>query len=560
MLTITQNTQLVIGADFGTDSVRTVLTDCRTDSNHIIAKASCAYPRWMKGEYCQPERHQFRQHPSDYLEALEQCINTMLADVGESVRQAITGLAIATTGSTIIAVDSQGHPLCFNPMFADNPNAMFILWKDHTANAEADRINQVAAEYVQAGQPDYLQYVGGLYSSEWFWSKILHIARYDKAVFTAANSWVEHCDWLSAWLTGQTEPESIVRSRCAAGHKALWHEDYQGLPPNEFWTTVDPVLEGINNKLYQDTQTCDRAIGCLSEEWAQRLGLSTQVKIAVGSFDAHAGAVGAGITPYTLTKVIRTSTCDILIAPPENVQSRTVQGICGQVDGSVIPGMIGMEAGQSAFGDVFNWLAQILSWSVATDTMTPEAESQLRAELLQRLTKEAQTLPLSGSESAVDWFNGRRSPDANHRLTGALAGLHLGTQPAHLFRALVEATAFGAKQILHCFESQQIAVKQILALGGIPKKSPYIMQTLADVLEVPVHIVDSAETCALGASIHAATAAGLFDSISTAQAVLQSSIATSYEPRAETQAYYRAKYDQYCQHGQFIESSLTHSE
>ena len=335
-----------------------------------IASAVHYYSRWQAGHFCIPERNQFRQHPLDYLEGLEITIKRVLTDVSQDVSQQIKGISIDTTGSTPVAVDHKGTPLSLTSGFEANPNAMYVLWKDHTAVPEAADINRLAHSW--EGE-DYTKFVGGVYSSEWFWAKILHILREDPEVRKAAFSWVEHCDWIPALLTGTQDPRQMKRSRCAAGHKAMWHADFGGLPSEEFLVQLDPLLSGLRARLYSDTFTCDVPAGTLTPEWAGRLGLSEKVVVGVGAFDAHLGAVGGEITPYVLSKVIGTSTCDMLVAPLTEMQDKLVKGICGQVDGSIIPGMLGMEAGQSAFGDIYAWFRDLLMWPL--ETLLPEAES-----------------------------------------------------------------------------------------------------------------------------------------------------------------------------------------
>ncbi len=421
----------VIGIDFGTDSVRALIVDAATGQElgaHVFY-----YPRWKKGLYCDPGKNQWRQHPLDYIEGLEQSVLGAIQLCGAEVTKAIVGISIDTTGSTPIAVDHTGTPLSLLPGLETNPHAMFILWKDHTAVQEAAEINTLAKNW----HTDYTQYEGGIYSSEWFWAKILKISREDREVLHKTYSWVEHCDFIPFLLTGGSDIRSMKRSRCAAGHKALWHPSWGGLPPNEFFTTLDPILNGLRDRLYQDSYTSDIVAGHLSDEWALRLGLSTNVVVSVGAFDAHMGAVGGQIKPYYLSKVMGTSTCDILVAPNQ-LKEKLVRGVCGQVDGSVIPGMLGLEAGQSGFGDIYAWFVRILSYSVkefivASAVIAEDLKDQLIEEsadqLMKTLSKDAAQVPLgSGGVLSLDWMNGRRTPDANQMLKGVISGLHLGSE------------------------------------------------------------------------------------------------------------------------------------
>ncbi|MCL4148067.1 UNVERIFIED_CONTAM: hypothetical protein GTU68_010705 [Idotea baltica] len=349
--------KLVIGVDYGTDSVRSVLID--TANGTELASSVYYYERWAAGKYCSPSENQFRQHPLDYVDGLVSTVSKIVQESGISSSE-VKGISIDTTGSTPVAVDASGTPLAMKSEFKENPNAMFILWKDHSSIQEAEEINEHATKF----QPNYLQYVGGIYSSEWFWAKLLHILRKDPTVREAAYSWVEHCDWIPFLLTGGNDVHQMKRSRCAAGHKALWHEAFEGLPPNDFWVALDPLLDGLTDRLFSETQTSAVAAGNLSAEWAEKLGLNEDVVVGVGAFDAHMGAVGGEIRPYSFSRIMGTSTCDILIAPNQEMGDKLVKGICGQVNGSVVPGMLGMEAGQSAFGDVYAWFKNLLAWPV----------------------------------------------------------------------------------------------------------------------------------------------------------------------------------------------------
>lgn len=537
----------VIGLDYGTDSVRALVVNAT--NGDIAGTAVYEYPRWKRGLYCDPTASQFRQHPLDYLEGLEQTIKGALAQTSAEVRQNVVGISVDTTGSTPVAVDKNGTPLALLPAFAENPNGMFILWKDHTANAEAEEINQLAHRW----DTDFTKYVGGIYSSEWYWAKILRTLRVDEQVRTSAYSWVEHCDWISAVLTGNTDPKTLKRSRCAAGHKAMWNEEFDGLPSEEFLTKLDPVLSGVRQRLFDQSYTSDIAMGKISAEWAEKLGLSANVTIGVGAFDAHMGAVGACIEPYSLCKVIGTSTCDILTAPSEEVGHLLIRGICGQVDGSVVPGMLGMEAGQSAFGDLYAWFQKVIVKPVQ-ELLGDEAAQKLSQQLIPHLAEQAAKLPVKPTDVvSLDWMNGRRTPDANHTLKGAIAGLNLGTDAVRIFKSLVEATAFGSKAIVERFQQEGVAIRQVIAIGGVAKKSPFVMQTLADVLNMPIKVVRSEQTCALGAAMCAAVAAGVHPTMDAAQLAMSSGFDAVYEPRPDIVPVYQTLYEKYVQFGGFIE-------
>lgn len=537
----------VIGVDYGTDSVRSILVNAATGEE--IAASVFYYPRWKKGLYCKASINQFRQHPLDYVEGLETTIKECVQKAGQDVAKKVKAISVDTTGSTPVAVDASGTPLALLPQFSENPNAMFVLWKDHTATKEAAEINAVAAE----GETNYLQFVGGIYSSEWFWAKLLHILREDEAVRGAIHSWVEHCDWIPFLLTGGNSAQEVKRGVCSAGHKALWAETFGGLPSDDFFAELDPLLKGFTQKLFTKTYTSDQAAGTISKEWAERLGLPEDVIIGIGAFDAHMGAVGGQIEPYHLSKVMGTSTCDMLVAPAAEVSDTLVRGICGQVPGSVIPSMIGMEAGQSAFGDVYAWFKNLLSYSLKYIT-DEKLKEEFSAKLIADLSAEAAALPLSEKdELAVDWLNGRRTPDANQLLKGAILNLNLGSDAPRIFKALVEATCFGARAIVDRFNEQGVTIRGLIGLGGVAKKSPYIMQVMADVMNMPIRIHKSEQTCAIGAAMFAATAAGLYQKVEEAMQAMGQGFDAEYHPRPENVGYYQKRYDQYKQLGRFIE-------
>jgi L-ribulokinase len=546
-----------IGLDYGTDSVRSLIVNVATGEE--VASAVFEYPRWKKGLYCDPVKNQFRQHPDDYLEGLEFTIVEALKQAPAGVAENVAGISVDTTGSTPVAVDEKGTPLSLTPGFRDNPNAMFVLWKDHTAVKEADEINHLASRW----EIDFTRYEGGVYSSEWFWAKLLHVIREDISIFRTAYSWVEHCDWIPGLLTGNTHPKTIKRSRCAAGHKAMWHEAFGGLPSEEFLTALDPMLEGLRDRLYKDTYTCDVAAGKLTPEWARRLGLSTSVVVGVGAFDAHLGALGAEIEPYYLSKVMGTSTCDMLVAPLEEVGDKLVKGICGQVDGSIVPGMMGLEAGQSAFGDIYAWFKRLLEWPLDTilagSTLLDEATKnrlieETKGKIIARLSEEAALIPLEESGIvALDWLNGRRTPDANQNLKGAITGLTLGSDAPRIFRALVEATAFGSKAINDRFIEEGVRIDGVIALGGVAKKSPFVMQIVADVLNMPIKVARSEQACALGSAMAAAVAAGIYATTAEAQQKMGGGIETEYNPIPENVEKYKILYEKYRKLGNFTE-------
>jgi L-ribulokinase len=550
----------VIGLDYGSDSARAVVVNAETGEE--MASSVKYYPRWMEGKYCVPTANQYRQHPQDYIDALEYTVKDALSKCPAGTGEQVVGIAFDTTGSTPVFTDKNGTPLSLLPEFAENPNAMFVLWKDHTAIKEAEEINELAAKW----DIDYTSYEGGIYSSEWFWAKALHVLRADEKVRNAAYSLVEHCDWLPGLLVGKTNPHEICRSRCASGHKAMWLEKWGGLPAEEFLVALDPLLAGYRERLYTSTCPSDKKTGELTEEWAARLGLTTKVAVAVGAFDCHMGAVGAEVKPGALVRVIGTSTCDIMVSSYEEMGHKLIPGICGQVDGSVIPGMVGLEAGQSAFGDVYAWFKNVVAWPVVNvlskTTLIDEATKQklideTMDQIIPALSIEAAKVPVSESTIlATDWMNGRRTPDANQKVKGTITGLNLGSSAPLIFRALVEATAYGSKAIVDRFIENGVVINEIIGIGGIALKSPFVMQTLADVLNMPIKVAKAEQACAFGTSMFAAVVAGVYEKVEDAQAAMGMGFAQEFYPNPANAALYAELYKDYIKLGQFTEKEL----
>ena len=534
----------VLGIDFGSDSVRCLVVDAA--DGREVSTAVRYYPRWQRGEYSSAAENRYRHHPLDYIESLEGAIREALSLAGEDVAANVKGIALDATASTVAIVDKKGTPLALREEYAENPDAMFVLWKDHTAIDEADRIKALAKEW----HTDYTKYCGDTYSCEWVWAKMLHCVKNSPELLADAHSWVELCDWIVAMLGGDTTPETIARSRCVAGHKALWHKEWGGLPEKAFFDEVDPILGRYHSHLYTATHTVDHCAGRLSKEWASRLGLSEGIAIGAGGVDCHVGAVGAGVREGVLVKVIGTSTCDITVARAETLGDKIVRGICGQADDSVLPGYVGIEAGQSAFGDIYAWFRRIMEWPMR---YIAEADESLFGKILPMVTAEAERLqPSENDIVAVDWFNGRRSPDESARATGAIVGLTLGTSAPQLFKALVEASAFGSRAITERLIEEGVAIEEIYAVGGISKKSPYVMQTLCDVLGMPIKVVRSEQVCALGAAMFASVAAGIHPSVEEAQRAMASGISDEYHPNLERKSIYDKLYARYLAIGKQI--------
>ena len=511
----------------------------------------------------------------DYIEGLEAAVVAALkmakaethdTDIGKKN----IGIGVDTTGSTPVAVNKDGMPLSLLPEFKDNPAGMFILWKDHTGVAEAEEINALSQK-TENGR--FTQYCGGTYSSEWFWSKILHTMRTaDKRLVEAAHSWMEHCDWVPALLsnyadmrTTKIDISKVYRSRCAAGHKALWHnKDFNGLP-FDFLAKVDHLLSRFRETLYKETYTSDVVAGALSPYWAEKLGLQEGIPIAVGAFDAHMGAVGNGIKPGMLSRIVGTSTCDMVVAPYESMladgKERLIKGICGQVDGSIIPGMYGLEAGQSAVGDIFanfrDWFSSMIMEGMKWNTT--ESRKQLNDRIYDMLTARAAALKpeqVAKLPLIIDYHNGRRTPFADQRLSGAAIGIKLSTTEGEYFAALVAGTCYTARQIMETFTSQGIPLDEEIACGGIADKNPYVMQTMADVMGIPIRVAASGQTCALGAAMFGAVVGGPYHSVSKAQQHMSSGFKETYTPRPEFVKVHNQRYEQFCRLVPLLETEL----
>lgn len=543
-----------LGLDFGSDSVRALLVD--VDTGAELGTCTVAYPRWSQGLFCDPAKDQYRQHPQDYIDSLIAVVQGLWQKVPADCARDVIGLSFDTTGSTPVAVDAEGTPLALKSQFADNPNAMFVLWKDHTAIKEAQEITAAAA----ASETNYLDYMGGIYSSEWYWAKALHVLREDEAVRDAAFAWVEHCDWMTALMCGTTHPSQLIPGRCASGHKVMWNENWDGFPPNSFFSSIDPLLDGFVGRLNAHTECSDQSAGTLTEEWAGLLGLPAGIVVGYGAFDCHMGAVAANVRQGVLTKVMGTSTCDITVVDKRVLEGVCVPGICGQVDGSVVPGMIGLEAGQSAFGDLYAWYKKVLLWPLAqlrsshSDAASEALFAEMEEGILSWLSAAAAELPVTEDDiTALDWVNGRRTPDADQGVSMALAGIKMGADAAHLFKSLVEATAFGARAITERFRQQGVPVETIVVIGGISKKSDYVMQTCADVWNCRIDVLDSDQSCALGAAIMAAVAAGAYPSVETAQKIMASPVCKQYQPNAARVETYDRLYQKYQSLGQYVD-------
>ena len=535
------NQRFALGLDYGTNSCRSLLIDLTTGEE--LGSAVFPYPSGSAGILLDPkEPHLARQHPQDYLDGLTAIITGAIAQA-KATHPAfdparIIGIGIDTTGSTIIPVDAQCTPLALLPEFAGNLAAQVWLWRDHTGYAEAAEITALAARI----RPQYLAKCGGTYSSEWFWSKILHLQRTAPDVFAAAHSFVEHCDYLPAVLCGLTDPLTIPRSICAAGHKAMFNSAWGGLPDKEFLSQLDPSLASLRDRLYSNTVSSNHPAGRLCPAWAEKLGLRPGIAVAVGAFDAHMGAVGAGIREGTLVKILGTSTCDLMIHPNHQPLA-DIPGLCGIVDGSVLPGNYGLEAGQSAVGDIFLWFVNHL----VPDCYGATTDAKFQA-------MEAALAPLRPGQTgllALDWNNGNRTILTDTRLTGLILGQTLHTTAHEIYRALIESTAFGALTIINRLEEYGVNVQEVVNTGGLAVKNAALMQIYADVIGRPMKISRSDQTCALGAAIFGAIAAGTvesgYDSVADAQRALCRLRETVYQPNPANHALYVRLYGLYRQ-------------
>jgi L-ribulokinase len=520
-----------IGLDYGTNSVRALIVDTANGSE--VGTAVWNYEHGTAGVMLSRDPNLARQHPADYIKGAEITIKKALTDAKKNVRdfkaEQVIGIGVDTTGSTPLPLDGKGDPLAFNKKFANHPAAMAWLWKDHTGVSEAAEITALAKKM----RPQFLAKCGGTYSSEWFWSKILHCLRTAPKVFDAAYTWVELADYVPAALTGMVHPSQFAAGVCAAGHKAMWNANWDGYPDSEFLSKLDPKLGKLRDRLTTRVYSIDHAVGGLIDGWAKRTGLTAGIPVAVGAFDAHFGAVGSGVAPGTLVKIIGTSTCDIAISPNTR-KLADVPGLCGIVDGSVLPGFFGLEAGQSAVGDIFNWFVNYIQ--PGGNKVFSHADLDKAASKLQ---------PGESGLLALDWNNGNRTVLVDQRLTGLLIGQTLYTTPAEIYRALVEATAFGALTIINRFEEYGVKILQVVNCGGIAEKSPLTMQIYADVTGRPMKVSRSSQTCALGSAIAGAVVAGVHRDFAQAQKAMTGLKPEIYKPNPKARSVYRKLYPIY---------------
>lgn len=529
----------VIGVDFGSDSVRSILVEAA--NGDIIASSVSKYKRWSDGKFCDPKNNQFRQHPLDYIEGLEDTLNKIICSVSDDVRTNIVSIGIDTTGSTPCPVDKNAKPLALLEEFKENPNAMFILWKDHTSIDEAELINEQAHNNSKV---DYTKYSGGVYSSEWFWAKLLHIFREDTSVREAAYSWVEHSDWIPALLTGVNNTDKIKRNKSAAGFKSMWHREWEGLPPKSFFESVDPLFNKVKHPIYNKTSLPGESAGRLSTEWAEKLNLSEEVIVSTGILDAPAGAIGGGISKNKLFKIMGTSTCDMVVIPEGKLKTDYIPGISAQVSDGIKPGMIGLEAGQSAFGDIFSWFVNFISWPL--EALNANNLDISESKLLKLLTEKAKKIDIKDSKvMSIDWFNGRRTPYANQKLKGLISDLTLGTEAPEIFRSLLESACFGSRHIIEHFQKSGVDLDEVIALGGIPKKNEFLIQMMSDIINIPIKISKTSQASALGAATLAAVTGNIYTDLNEAIEYMSSDYIKTYFPQPNKVNIYNKKYEKY---------------
>jgi len=520
-----------LGIDYGTNSVRALVVRCADGAE--LGSATVNYPSGTQGILLDSRDHHLaRQHPNDYLFGLEKSVRGALAAAKKTRgfdASRVIGLGVDTTGSSPIPVDARNVPLASSKKWAKNLNAQCWLWKDHTGWREAARITELAAQH----RPQFIAKCGNTYSSEWFWSKLWHCHAVAPKVFAAAFSWVELADWIPSVLAGVTDPRQVKRGICCAGHKALYSDDWGGLPDKEFLAQLDPALADLRDRLYEKAYDATEKAGALSPEWAKKLGLPAGIPIAIGEMDVHYGAIGCGVAEGTLVKVIGTSTCDCGVVSA-NKSVPDIPGICGIVPGAILPGFYGLEAGQSAVGDIFKWWVEGVCEGDAARHV--------------RLTKEvAKQKPGASGLLALDWQNGNRTILVDPLLTGLILGFTLHTTQAEIYRALIEATAFGARAIIERFKEYGVPIDRVVCAGGIAEKNPLLMQIYADVTGCTMLVSGSSQACALGSAISAAVIAGAHPDFPTAQRKMTSLKKVSYRPKPLAQQAYNQLYALYRQ-------------
>ncbi len=520
----------VIGIDFGTDSARAILVD--VSDGREMASCTSFYKRWAKGLYCDTTIDRYRQHPLDYIESLEEVLTGVLSECPDKGK--VKAIAIDSTGSSPCLADADLKPLSLYPEFSEEPDAMFVLWKDHTSEKEAARIIDLCT----SGEfPNYICHTGNTYSAECFWCKVAHVLHSSDVLREKAVTVIEECDFIPALLTGCKDVAELKTSRGVSGEKWLWAKEWGGFPPREFFEALDPVLLPMLDHMPDPHYYCEEAAGHLCEEWADKLGLSTDVVIGVGNIDSYSGAVGGGVAYKKMVMNMGTSACYIAVVPTEVMAGRLIDGVFGQVDGMILPGHDGFEVGLSSFGDAFAWLRRLLSWPIEQllpEDADPGLKKKMTERILPALTAEAEKLPLRlEAPLATDYFNGRRNPVLNTSITASLTRLKIHTSAPELFYAIVESTAFATKAILDHMDSRNVAIDELVAVGGVAQKSPFVMQLMADVVQREISVSATKNAGAMGAAIHAAVASGLYPSVRAAQEAMCPPVISTYRPTSD---------------------------
>ena len=548
----------VIGLELGTDSARALLVNARTGEE--VDTEVVSYPRWMEGRYTVDSDAQFRHHPLDYIEAVERSVGTVVRRHPDMV-EGIVSISLDTTASTPCLVDRECTPLALKPEYRENPDAMFVVWKDHTGQAEADEINALLSR-----QPvNYALHTGNSYSAENFWSKVLHVLRHSPELQREAYSAIEICDYIPALLTGCRDASAVRIGHCGAASKAMWAEEWGGYPPAEFFEQLDPVLLPILAHLPRTTYSCEKSAGRLTPEWAGRLGLRAGIVIGVGNVDSHSGGVGGGIEYGTMVMNLGTSACFMSVMPPKEMGDTIVEGIFSQVEGSILSHMVGFESGLSAFGDVFAWFRKLMMWPLeniagqcgfVSEQVRQKLMEEAENRMLDDIAHEAERLEVTmDTPLATDWLNGRRAPYSNSALTATVSGLSLSTTVAEIYYSLVEATAFATKCCIDHNSRFGVVTRRLVAIGGIARKSPFVVQMLSDVMNMPIEVPDCPQAGTLGAAIHAAVVAGVYPSVGEAQRVLCKPVCQTYHPNAHRHVLLQHRYARYIALGKFTESS-----
>ena len=538
----------VIGLDFGTDSVRAIVVD--PADGRILSRGSAVFPRFQKGLYCDATKRQFRQHPLDHLEAMEAAVKAALAPLSEEDRKKIGAIGTDTTGATVAPVDAEGTPLVLLPEFAEDPEAMFHLWKDHVSSAEGKELNDA----LRHAKVDYLRYQGD-YMGEWTYAKVLRVVRERPDICEKAASFVELSDWIPAVLCGNTAPETIYHSINISAHKMLYHPALGGYPDSETMDALHPGLGKFIRSMHAP-EPATKQVGLLTEEWRMRFGLEGPVLVSGSSLDASAGAVGSGVRPGVLVKVLGTSGCDLSVAPEEEVKDLDLSKVTALAKDSILPGYYALESGQAAFGDLFDWVRRLLLWTTGLEGTSSQEYRQMKDALLPRLEEEAAKRPLTKDTPVMlDWLNGRRYP-VDDALAAGAADLRIGHDAVDLYRAVALGAIFGSRAILDGYAKNGIYFDQVIACGGIPARSPYLMQLLADSFQKPVMVEGSGESCALGASMYAAVAAGIYPDLLSAQDHMCAPFRAVYTPDPTKKEVLDALYEKYQRLGKFQEAEL----